>query len=71
MNANMDFIFCRSHDWITMTLPSFGSFFNANVDSVERNSSARNLKFGFQDVHSSSKFTSQFTGKETIQGKYE
>lgn len=53
-----------------MTLPSFGSFFNAKVDSMNRNSSDKPQNFGFQDINSTSNFTSQLTNKENVQGKY-
>ena len=42
-----------------MALPSFGSFFNAKVDSLQSNSKDKNLKFGV---------TSHFINKENIQG---
>ena len=42
-----------------MALPSFGSFFNAKVDSLQSNSKDKNLKFGV---------TSQFINKENNQG---
>ena len=42
-----------------MALPSFGSFFNAKVDSLQGNSKDKNLKFGV---------TSNFINKENIQG---
>ena len=42
-----------------MALPSFGSFFNAKVDSLQNSSKDKNLKFGV---------TSHFINKENIQG---
>ena len=43
-----------------MALPSFGSFFNAKVDSLHSNSKDKNLKFGV---------TSHVINKENFQGK--